>query len=937
MAFANLFSSLATVNENETRPDRSDLIFRSKTEDGVGERKRKAQSQQRGSHKRRCYQTSTSFDTFRPNVQTKGCQRRRADSEDRGDCRKNNHSSKPGYNSTQNCKNHNYKTKQNRNVKQQQWKQANQQQHRNRMRNNNKDGRNFPKKDGRDDKDIRQEKPRFMTPEFMEQNALLVDGRLLCRHFLWGRCIKAEECQLEHVQGHNDLIKESCKFYIQGFCWKGESCPYMHNILLLVLSSTVLMSFRCFLIVFLYQESQSFPCKFFHRKRTCLHEENCKFSHDPLNEVTEKLLDEVLKQEKEYFELSKEAKQDPSEQPTSETDVVDANLDVLPQPLSFYNSTEAQTETNIHQADEGGSVAAEPHCSPSNSPNPHEPVSYSVEAVLGSQHSRTLSCFSKIAGSEESSSVSVHPVSSDTALGLVNQSEVPYSVDAVLRSCKSLNTFSFGSAPPPLTARTASYTPGHVNPLRQPENKKKTIQNTRDVTNAFEENTSRSFSSHREDTVLISDSTSDSSLTSEDPKKKDETLLRFQKSSEISSNEVKLELSSPVTEAETSGSSRTKGEASHPEVCTRNTKPPKQPAHLKPDVSAPMSNSQSYSKAFSPSLNVCELKGGRLVPPATPVETRAPAKVAVHQFATRRLTEILQKKPSALKRATLEDSSKIASKSEIRLSVGLNKTPNRLLSSLFANSLTDGVTPTSAAAPVCSQSLTKPQRAAGVEEKKTSASFISLFAAPLSGTLPFPRSSSQAAECTQQSHEQTSEQSTNLKNKSDAVNQLVAPVSSQPESPGRSGQLQTDASSPRGSFLKTLFLHLKPYQDDKEQDSSQSIVRSDRFKQERSSTECVDLKQQQKSLSTEKTASLSADVRFPSWTSQSSSEPAGGSMVNCPGVTEPQVRKTGTHTLPFKPVTQRDSSLRGKRAHGNSTATPLKDLFKTLETPVFHK
>uniref|UniRef100_A0A1A8Q6V3 C3H1-type domain-containing protein n=1 Tax=Nothobranchius rachovii TaxID=451742 RepID=A0A1A8Q6V3_9TELE len=853
MAFANLFSSLATVNEKETRPDRSDLIFRSKTEDGVVERKRKAQSQQRGSHKRRCYQTSTSFDTFRvDNVQTKGCQRRRADSEDRGDCRKNNHGSKPGYNSTQNCKNHNYKTKLNCNVKQQQWKKANQQQHRNRMRNDNKDGRNFPKKDGRDDKDIRQEKPRFMTPEFMDQNALLVDGRLLCRHFLWGRCIKAEECQLEHVQGHNDLIKESCKFYIQGFCWKGESCPYMHK---------------------------SFPCKFFHRKRTCLHEENCKFSHDPLNEVTEKLLDEVLKQEKEYFELSKEAKQDSSEQPTSETDVVDANLDVLPQPLSFYNSTGAQTETNIHQADEGGSVAAEPHCSPSNSPNPHEPVSYSVEAVLGSQHSRTLSCFSKIAGSEESSSVSVSSVSSDTALGLVNQSEVPYSVDAVLRSCKSLNTFSFGSAPPPLTARTASYTPGHVNALRHPENKKKTIQNTRDVTNAFEENTSRSFSSHREDTVLISDSTSDSCLTSEEPKKKDETLLKFQKSSEISSNEVKLEFSSPVTEAETSGSSRTKGEASHPEICTRNTKPPKQPAHLKPDVSAPMSDSQSYSKAFSPSLNVCELKGGRLVPPSTPAETRAPAKVAVHQFATRRLTEILQKKPSALKRATLEHSSKI------QLSVGLNKTPNRLLSSLFANSLTDGVTPTSAAAPVCSQSLTKPPRAAGVEEKKESASFISLFAAPLSGTLPFPRSSSQAAECTQQSHEQTSEQSTNLKNKSDAVDQLVAPVSSQPESPGRSGQPQTDASSPRGSFLKTLFLHLKPYQDDKEQDGSQSIVRSDRLKQERSSTECVVLKQQQKRLSTEKTASPSADIRFPSWTSQSSSEPAGGSMVNGPGVT----------------------------------------------------
>lgn len=32
---------------------------------------------------------------------------------------------------------------------------------------------------------------RSMTQEFREQNALVVDGRLLCRHFLWGRCIKA--------------------------------------------------------------------------------------------------------------------------------------------------------------------------------------------------------------------------------------------------------------------------------------------------------------------------------------------------------------------------------------------------------------------------------------------------------------------------------------------------------------------------------------------------------------------------------------------------------------------------------------------------------------------------------------------------------------------------------------------------------------------------
>lgn len=101
-----------------------------------------------------------------------------------------------------------------------------------------------------------------MTQEFKDQNAILVDGRLLCRHFIYGRCVKvdyavtyklsffsflffkknnynahvlfsmqADGCQLEHVEAYNDLIKAACKFYIQGFCTKGAACPYMHNIL----------------------------------------------------------------------------------------------------------------------------------------------------------------------------------------------------------------------------------------------------------------------------------------------------------------------------------------------------------------------------------------------------------------------------------------------------------------------------------------------------------------------------------------------------------------------------------------------------------------------------------------------------------------------------------------------------------------------------------
>lgn len=106
--------------------------------------------------------------------------------------------------------------------------------------------------------DVQVKHSRFMTEEFKNANAILFEGRLVCRHFLRGRCTKvgffkitnfkcyvslgantafiplcfqADDCQLEHIQVCNDIIKEACKFYIQGFCTKGESCPYMHNIL----------------------------------------------------------------------------------------------------------------------------------------------------------------------------------------------------------------------------------------------------------------------------------------------------------------------------------------------------------------------------------------------------------------------------------------------------------------------------------------------------------------------------------------------------------------------------------------------------------------------------------------------------------------------------------------------------------------------------------
>lgn len=61
---------------------------------------------------------------------------------------------------------------------------------------------------------------------------------------------------------------------------------------------------------------------------------------------------------------------------------------------------------------------------------------------------------------------------------------------------------------------------------------------------------------------------------------------------------------------------------------------------------------------------------------------------------------------------------------------------------------------------------------------------------------------------------------------------------------------------------------------------------------------------------------------------------------------EPQVRDSGTHSLPLKPVVplrphQIHPSLKhtpeeGKCMNANIAATPLKDLFKTLDSAVLH-
>lgn len=117
-----------------------------------------------------------------------------------------------------------------------------------------------------------QKKRPIMSKEFINQHTVEHNGRYICKYFLEGRCIKGEQCKFEHELVIPDKKKELCKFYLQGYCSKGENCIYMHN---------------------------EYPCKFFHTGAKCYQGDNCKFSHEALNDVTKELLDKIINTEEE--------------------------------------------------------------------------------------------------------------------------------------------------------------------------------------------------------------------------------------------------------------------------------------------------------------------------------------------------------------------------------------------------------------------------------------------------------------------------------------------------------------------------------------------------------------------------------------------------------------------------------------------------------------
>uniref|UniRef100_UPI0037E8A679 uncharacterized protein n=1 Tax=Semicossyphus pulcher TaxID=241346 RepID=UPI0037E8A679 len=384
-------------------------------------------------------------------------------------------------------------------------------------------------------------------------------------------------------------------------------------------------------------------------------------------------------------------------------------------------------------------------------------------------------------------------------------------------------------------------------------------------------------------------------------------------------------------------------------------------------------------------------------------------------FPSSGFTELKAKQPTESHLHSKETTADVSSKMPHGggLAVGFKKTMKKPFNSLFANSIiTDSLLPKD-------DSVTSLSRPQGLIQSpcpapKSSRSFVSLFAAPLSAA-PLPCIQSQpdhtrtsfgsekpawftdVASCFSNSKRKAANLETPLKRRvktdvREISHTLRSPqVSPDPEignegssidckiqrvnpacglvyssireqskcpTPCVKSQTTTHAQQllpdilsckevAAKSVLRTLFQHLSPYhQDGEQQDSVQISIPPETEGKDKNSTGCVFEEQQLKS---NKTGRRKKKLKTPQTTEITEQQPslqtphisskaAGGSTLSRPGMTEPQVRDSGTHYLPSNTLMQHHIEPRRKTpsqerqcVNGNVGTTPLKDLFKTLD------
>lgn len=92
--------------------------------------------------------------------------------------------------------------------------------------------------------------------------------RALCKFFRRGFCQNGASCVYSHNAADSRRVPVLCRFYADGFCKSGAECNLLHG---------------------------EFPCKNFH-KGLCK-DRYCRYSHEPLNDFTQPIYDEMLEEE----------------------------------------------------------------------------------------------------------------------------------------------------------------------------------------------------------------------------------------------------------------------------------------------------------------------------------------------------------------------------------------------------------------------------------------------------------------------------------------------------------------------------------------------------------------------------------------------------------------------------------------------------------------
>ncbi|XP_064177419.1 uncharacterized protein LOC135247643 [Anguilla rostrata] len=196
----------------------------------------------------------------------------------------------------------------------------------------------------------KEEKKVFLSEDYINRHTVEAQGRRVCKYFLRGTCVRGDQCNFEHAT--NVKMMAVCKFYVQGYCTK-DPCIYMH---------------------------EEFPCRFFHTGTTCYQGDACRFSHEPLTDLTRELLEQSLNPEPVKTEESDPMVQDDSSFPLPPSplppvakltiDMADNVVTVRP---NFYNSTpltecQPQGSSTLPQSWEGLNIQSEKRTIPARSP-----------------------------------------------------------------------------------------------------------------------------------------------------------------------------------------------------------------------------------------------------------------------------------------------------------------------------------------------------------------------------------------------------------------------------------------------------------------------------------------------------------------------------------------------------------------------------------------